>query len=110
MTRRPRKPNKTPRDPNALDITVRVEPHRAAMLKPRPKDASGKTIGGGAQGLENWCIDNLGPDLRITFPPDKFARLRLYVQELGPGGPQRNLRNCFIPTFRAIGIDLRVMR
>jgi len=110
-----RKPNTTPRDPRARDITVFIQAHRFAHLKARPKNENGTTKGGGVQRFENWCIDNAAPangdgDRYLTFDPEQFSRLRLYIQKLGKGGPQQNLRDCFIPTFRDIGIELKVLR
>jgi hypothetical protein len=93
-----RKPNDTPA--SAPSTMMILQPHERRILK------INKTKGG-YQDLENWVKRNTSSTSGCcALDPVHFERLVRCIQNYGPGGPNKRLRDACIPALRRIGIDL----
>jgi hypothetical protein len=100
-----RQANRTPTNPRASISEVTLKPHEFAWLTYR-EAKPGKQLGG-YQRMVNWVIDTTDRQtMIIALDPLRFERLKRYIQRYGGGGPNTELRRCFIPALRRIGIDL----
>lgn len=95
-----RKANRNPSKP--IQLVVPLQPHEWKRLNPPYPPG-----GGGYQGMVNYCIANTDPTtLHCALDEVHKARLITYVQNYGPGGPNKRLREVFIPALRRVGIEL----
>jgi hypothetical protein len=101
MFRRPNR--KQSREP--ITLTLSFMPQEFSILKWNTPGPSG--VMGGYQGFENLLINQTDRDtLRCELNNAREARLRQYILNYGPGGPNSRIREACIPALRRIGIDL----
>lgn len=98
-----RKPNQ--RSPQPICLRLVFQRHEVRRLKLNMPSAAGHL--GGFPRLENWLVKNIDTATgELTLDAKHEARLRHYIQNYGPGGPNGRVRAACVPAFRRAGIDL----
>jgi len=66
------------------------------------------TTGGGLQQLVNWYYNNIDRDTQsVLVPPNILERTIRYIENYGPGGPNKIIRDSCGPALHRAGITVK---